>query len=286
MIKVFNLLRNVWKDFMWGVLFAALGVLGALLFLEQTSYAYWIERVLSNGHGPYEISIATIVITLAILNAKKISNGILLAIKASNTTIIDIISFASFLWGLFWLISPILTSNWGKFPFIKSVYLSVWIGGLAWLLVRIFYVIRHKRSKLRTPQESRWLSDRPIGLDPIDEDVLGRENMVRQITSITREYAGVESLVVAITGKWGDGKTSVLNMARKQLEKDDGFIIVMFNPWYFASDNEQGLGILLKRFFDALDSTLKSKTHTSDWLTNLSYQSGSPCWFWERSFAA
>jgi hypothetical protein len=57
---------------------------------------------------------------------------------------------------------------------------------------------------------------------------------------------------MALTGSWGDGKTSVLNLVREQLEEDPDVIVVGFNPWLF-SDTEA----LVTRFFSELADELE-----------------------------
>lgn len=79
-----------------------------------------------------------------------------------------------------------------------------------------------------------YSADRPI--NSIEEDKLGRGLFSKQLGRAIYEYGGEDSLVIGIYGKWGTGKTSVLNMAIQELdtisdEDSSKPIIVKFNPW-------------------------------------------------------
>ncbi|GAB1444289.1 KAP family P-loop domain protein [Ignavibacteriales bacterium] len=69
---------------------------------------------------------------------------------------------------------------------------------------------------------------------------------------------GKESLVVALNGPWGSGKTSVINLAVKYIRDGDAEKkpkIIHFNPWAFSQDgNMQG------HFFDQIAVGLQLKT--------------------------
>ena len=75
------------------------------------------------------------------------------------------------------------------------------------------------------------------------EDLLGRATFSRKLGQAICEYKGTDSLVLGVFGKWGTGKTSVINMAlqtveeiTKEVEKKP--IILRFSPWnYSDKDN-------------------------------------------------
>lgn len=78
----------------------------------------------------------------------------------------------------------------------------------------------------------------------IDEDKLGREPLVNLIVdSINNVTSADHSCVVyGIYGKWGEGKTSLMNFIKERLlsqGKGDGINIVEFNPWLV--NNEEAL---------------------------------------------
>ena len=95
------------------------------------------------------------------------------------------------------------------------------------------------------------LSDNPIHHP--EQDVLGRaalvQSFVRQVPMLDR----AEGVVVGILGAWGSGKTSFINLARRELEQNK-IPILDFNPWMFSGTKQ-----LIDRFFIELTSQLKAR---------------------------
>ena len=110
-----------------------------------------------------------------------------------------------------------------------------------------------------------YSSDRPI--DNCEQDLLGRATFSKQLGKAILEYKYNDGLVIGLYGKWGTGKTSVINMAISELEslseKDDNKPIIMrFAPWYF-SDNNSLINIFfqnLKKVIDYQDNEEFKKT--------------------------
>lgn len=92
------------------------------------------------------------------------------------------------------------------------------------------------------------MSDRPI--ECAHEDVLARDGVVRSIVGAIR-LAPVDGYVIAVQGKWGEGKTSVLNMVSEAVERDGLAQVVWFNPWMFSESEE-----LVERYFAELATEL------------------------------
>ena len=101
-------------------------------------------------------------------------------------------------------------------------------------------------------------SDKPI--TKIEDDVLNRGNFSKQLAHAILAYTKTDNFVISLCGRWGSGKTSILNMVLDEIEKnvqpntDDTPIIVKFNPWNY-SDSSQ----LINQFFGVMLATLKSK---------------------------
>ncbi|MBW8325955.1 MAG: KAP family NTPase [Prolixibacteraceae bacterium] len=68
-----------------------------------------------------------------------------------------------------------------------------------------------------------------------------------------------ESVVFGINGEWGEGKTSMINLIRKQLDDDD-YTVVDFHPWKTNSGKAMN-----QLFFDALKDGLKNKIWGINW---------------------
>ncbi|MEO5957419.1 MAG: P-loop NTPase fold protein [Nitrospiraceae bacterium] len=81
--------------------------------------------------------------------------------------------------------------------------------------------------------------DKPI--QHLKDDALGREPFVRSIESAIRGWKDKESLVLAITGPWGSGKSSVKNMLKDSLGLANPNVqVVEFNPWQWAGQDQLG----------------------------------------------
>lgn len=99
-------------------------------------------------------------------------------------------------------------------------------------------------------------SDSPISNR--EEDAFQRYPFANRVASVIKGHSGTDSFVVGIYGKWGEGKSSVLNFIKDDLKVDDNTIIIDFNPWLFANEDQ-----LLLSFFNVLaigiDKPLKSR---------------------------
>ena len=84
-------------------------------------------------------------------------------------------------------------------------------------------------------------SDKPI--ENSEQDLLGRITFSKQLGEAINSYAGKDGLVLGLFGKWGTGKTSILNMVVNEInqlskDEDNRPIIVNFSPWnYTDKDN-------------------------------------------------
>ena len=81
-----------------------------------------------------------------------------------------------------------------------------------------------------------------------EEDELNRCSFAKSLGEAIINYKDEESLVIGLLGKWGYGKTSIINMATEYIkESSEEPIIIEFNPWLFSNQNQ-----LIKKFFDEL----------------------------------
>jgi hypothetical protein len=94
-------------------------------------------------------------------------------------------------------------------------------------------------------------ADRPIS--SIDEDLLERGLLVDQLAGWVLGVPAREGFVVGVTGPWGSGKTSVLQLLANQLSGQ--VVVAHFDPWLFSGADQ-----LVPRFFDELASLLANDT--------------------------
>lgn len=93
------------------------------------------------------------------------------------------------------------------------------------------------------------------------QDLLFRTHFTKNLTKAIVNWKENESLVVGIYGQWGDGKTSVVNLVKEELDLTfpEKTLLLEFNPWQW-SDNED----LFQCFLKELVSLLKSQEKTSE----------------------
>lgn len=100
-------------------------------------------------------------------------------------------------------------------------------------------------------------TDKPI--KSFSEDKLGRSAFSKQLASTIMQFKTKDNYTISLQGKWGSGKTSVVNMVIEEIkhlsqcgEKDEEVIIVQFNPWNFTDNNQ-----LINQFFLTLSGALR-----------------------------
>lgn len=97
-------------------------------------------------------------------------------------------------------------------------------------------------------------SDRPI--ETVDQDLLGRSTFSKQLAEAIYKYSGKDGLVIGLFGKWGTGKTSILNIVINEINilakgSGDKPIIVKFSPWNYTNKDN-----LISLFFRVLKNKL------------------------------
>jgi predicted KAP-like P-loop ATPase len=100
--------------------------------------------------------------------------------------------------------------------------------------------------------------------DPInnkEDDIIGSNGFAKGLGNSILKYKEKESLVIALCGEWGQGKSSVINLTKKYLKNapDNKLTIIDFNPWSFSEENITGC------FFNEIATKLeKTKSNTKD----------------------
>ncbi|MEU6261564.1 P-loop NTPase fold protein [Streptomyces sp. NPDC047043] len=100
------------------------------------------------------------------------------------------------------------------------------------------------------------------GDDPIDDasqDLLQRADLADAFAAEIRRTSAKHGAVVALTGKWGSGKTSLANLTRRALDAVDEVYVVQFNPWFFSGTDQ-----LMRFFFDELAGQLRDGRRLKD----------------------
>ena len=105
------------------------------------------------------------------------------------------------------------------------------------------------------PKPLSLLPDAPISQPGLDR--LDRMAFVRSFAEAIRSAKGPNSVVLALAGPWGSGKSSLINLICGELNKNEeqtdekNPLIVKFNPWWFS-----GTGQLVPAFLQQLGAAL------------------------------
>jgi predicted KAP-like P-loop ATPase len=113
----------------------------------------------------------------------------------------------------------------------------------------------------------------PFGADrPIrgrSEDQLGRASFANALADAMGTWRHKDSLIVALYGSWGSGKSSIKNMAIERLQSnaESSPVVIEFNPWYWSGEDH-----ILDAFFqeiakgiDRIDKSQQAKELAAKW---------------------
>ncbi|WP_186333702.1 P-loop NTPase fold protein [Paenibacillus xylanexedens] len=104
--------------------------------------------------------------------------------------------------------------------------------------------------------EGIYSSDAPVNHP--ENDVFQRWPFAQRVAQVIASRKNKDSIVIGIDGVWGEGKTSVLNFIRHELQNHSHIVCMKFNPWRFG-DEEQ----LLRGFFFDLAKSVDQSLSTS-----------------------
>lgn len=97
-------------------------------------------------------------------------------------------------------------------------------------------------------------SEKPIKTKK--DDFLNRKYFSDNISDAIINYKDEnnDSLTIGLYGKWGSGKTSIVNMVIERLKEEKDIIIFNFEPWLF-SDTNQLISSFFKEFAKSINHT-------------------------------
>ena len=96
-----------------------------------------------------------------------------------------------------------------------------------------------------------FYSERPI-LNK-DDDKLNRSLFAEILAESILHYDGEDCLIIGLIGKWGSGKSSIINMAVDSIQSEN-LIIINFNPWYFSTQDN-----LYQQFFNLIVTEIEKR---------------------------
>lgn len=90
--------------------------------------------------------------------------------------------------------------------------------------------------------------------DVVDYDLLHRKELIESISTTIKNCYPNKKFVLSLSGNWGSGKTTILNLVKKQLQDCQENIIIIddFDPWNFE-DEAALLGAILDTIFQKMN---------------------------------
>ena len=109
-------------------------------------------------------------------------------------------------------------------------------------------------------------TDKPINNQ--GRDLLGGFFFSNQLGKAIYEYNAKDGLVISLFGKWGTGKTSIINMAineinslanwdKKEKSNENKPLIIKFSPWNYSDKDN-----LITLFFQSLKNKINYSVNT------------------------
>lgn len=98
------------------------------------------------------------------------------------------------------------------------------------------------------------------------DDLLARASFSRALADAILSYGSTDSIVTALYGAWGSGKSSVVNMVVERIDEvssrmsaETQPIIIKFNPWNYSDQSQ-----LVGQFFRSISVALKRGDLSAD----------------------
>jgi hypothetical protein len=135
------------------------------------------------------------------------------------------------------------TWEWLKYRWLPApwVYVALLLAiGAFWRGTAAHVELSRQKEKPRIAEHG--VSDDPIGLS--DPDALGLAPIARAMSRFLRNVQTEPSLAVGVTGPWGSGKSSLMNLVRQDLE-DRGVRSVWFNAWHHQREESLLAALLM-----------------------------------------
>ena len=101
-----------------------------------------------------------------------------------------------------------------------------------------------------------YSSDKPVEIET--QDRFQRYGFSKRIADTIVQRENEEGIVIGIYGAWGEGKTSVLNFIKSELDKKENILTLTLNPWRY-NDEESLMKNFLNKVAEVLGKELDTK---------------------------
>jgi hypothetical protein len=157
------------------------------------------------------------------------------------------------------LLLPTIVWSLLNFPELYSSRYAICIGSIFISYIVITYIAGNwpqaKRIWISSKSESnpkdvvKLFSDDPI--DGEGEDLIGRSKFATTLKEHIYTLSFKQSFVIGLYGYWGEGKTSVLNLLRHEISKENKILTYEFSPWFFSNSDA-----ITENFYKGLEDFL------------------------------
>ncbi|HRW99483.1 MAG TPA: P-loop NTPase fold protein, partial [Cyclobacteriaceae bacterium] len=246
-----------------------------LLYLAKyTKYLTGIEKWRQNGVGPFEVLLYVLLFFLILGWYKSLWRLLIHYVSSPVFTKLDYLVTAVCGWHVLVIIYRTIAepSNfviaWDNLVNVQNFLRVFSILGILWLIARVVVAVREHHLAILSSEPStiNLLTDEAIGKDRADIDLLKRDNIVNMLYRIIKHGKTKGSLAIALTGEWGTGKTSIVNLALQKLQQEsqETPIIIEFDPWYFSNEGGDNFQTLLTVFLNGLRTHISPAVVTTD----------------------
>lgn len=259
-------LRNLWKrDFFVNIVIWSILIYLAIFFIDKYNLISKLIEIITS------VSVGLIVLLIVIICISRLN--LIDAYKIKSINIIDRIAGISFLVAFLCLINTILFKG-ELYKFGLEII----------LMIASLKLLKDKRdcyqnSILRRKNEYSSLIDLKdlynndiinnkvkyllIDENDVDYDFLHRDIIIEHIYNSILNVKADNSFVIGISGAWGSGKTTTVNIVKEKIKNNinnKDLILNDFNPWIY--DNPQNMMVgLLKSILNEADITSNPLEH-------------------------
>ena len=162
--------------------------------------------------------------------------------------IVLFISFSTFLIILFqaeYISIPSISLKLKFFLSINFIFVVIWF-------LSNFYWKPKKAKKPISNKEKLSLSDEAIKFP--EQDLFDRGKFIEDLQKGIENIPFSDSFVFGLYGSWGEGKTSAINLLKNNIEENEYFLIVNFDPWNFKDEEA-----ILSAFYNQIEKSFSQK---------------------------
>lgn len=121
----------------------------------------------------------------------------------------------------------------------------------------------------------------------VDYDLLKRNKIIGDLFNSINYCKNKERFIISLTGQWGSGKTTILNIIKKQLNNENIIVVDNFETWKYSNDKALIYGMFdeimkaiginfstleVKRFVNSCIAIVSEKTDINIGLFSLDYK--------------